>query len=703
MHMDHSNFPLWLIPIFPFLGAVWNGVLGKRFSHRAVAVVAVGATAVSFLLSLQASLGLHGTPRLETLFPWIAAASFQVDFNFLLDPLSAVMCLVVTGVGLLIHIYAVGYMSEEDGFYRFFSYMNLFLFFMLTLVLAGNYLLMFVGWEGVGLCSFLLIGYYFRQNAAADAAKKAFIVTRLGDCGFLIALVLIYWTFDSLDFGAVFTAASGYPMESGGAGPLTLICLLLLMGATGKSAQVPLYVWLPDAMLGPTPVSALIHAATMVTAGVYMIARSSVLYVHAPTALLVVAIIGAVTAFYAATIGLVQTDIKRILAYSTISQIGYMVMACGVAAFSAAVFHLMTHAFFKALLFLGAGSVIHSIGGEQNIWKMGGLRKQLPKTYWSVLAACLAISAIPPFSGFFSKEEILWETYVSPQGGPAFWLLGVVTAGLTSFYIFRLFFLVFHGESRADAGALGPEPSREVSAPAINTWEQEGGHLTEADGSDKTFVPGDNLIAGETPAVAGPQHTAAARHGGAIHESPAIMTWPLMILAILSLVGGWVGIRSLGDHWNRFIAPAFQLAAAVAVESAVPAGKTTEIIFTIVSLTFSLSGIGLAYLFYVAKPEFPAALAARFRILHTLLLKKYFVDEIYGFLLVRPLVAGSREVLWKALDVGTIDGIVNGSARGARRIGDGLRRLQSGNIRSYAGWLVVGAVALIAFMVAVAS
>ena len=417
MHFSLANLPLWLISIFPFLGAAWNGIRGKGYSHRAVAAVAVGATSISFLLSLLAAFGLHGAGRLETYFPWIEASSFQVNFNLYMDPLSAVMCLVVTGVGLLIHIYAVGYMSEEDGFYRFFSYMNLFLFFMLTLVLAGNYLLMFVGWEGVGLCSYLLIGYYFRQKDASDAAKKAFIVTRLGDFGFLIALVLIYWTFDSLDFGAIFPAAAAYPVESGAAGPLTIICLLLLMGATGKSAQVPIYVWLPDAMLGPTPVSALIHAATMVTAGVYMIARSSALYVRAPEALLVVAIIGAVTAFYAATIGIVQTDIKRILAYSTISQIGYMIMACGVTAFSAAIFHLMTHAFFKALLFLGAGSVIHSVAGEQNIWKMGGLRKHLPRTYWSMLAACLALAAIPPFSGFFSKEAILWEARSIPSDG----------------------------------------------------------------------------------------------------------------------------------------------------------------------------------------------------------------------------------------------------------------------------------------------
>jgi len=428
---------------------------------------------------------------------------------------------------------------------------------------------------------------------------------------------------------------------------------LLLMGAAGKSAQVPLYVWLPDAMLGPTPVSALIHAATMVTAGVYLIARSSALFVRAPEALLTVAVIGCVTAFYAATIAIVQTDIKRILAYSTISQIGYMIMACGVGAFSAGIFHLMTHAFFKALLFLGAGSVIHAIGGEQDIWKMGGLRKYMPRTYWSFLSACLAIAAIFPFSGFFSKDAILWETYLSPRGGIYFWLLGIATAGITSFYIFRLFFLVFHGESRAE-----PPPQEE--------------HLHE------------------------PGH-----HGGAPHESPPVMTWPLMILGVLSLCGGWIGITSLGDHWNHFLGPVFQTAAAA--EQAAPGRDTTEIIFTIVSLAFSLSGIGIAYLLYIRRPKLPETLAERFRPLHTLLLRKYFVDEIYRFLFVVPLVSGSRELLWKVIDAGTIDGTVNGVAKRARGFGGRLRKMQSGNIRSYAGWVLLGAIFLIAYMVVTSS
>jgi NADH-quinone oxidoreductase subunit L len=417
---------------------------------------------------------------------------------------------------------------------------------------------------------------------------------------------------------------------------------------------VPLYVWLPDAMMGPTPVSALIHAATMVTAGVYMIARSSAIYMHAPQAMFAVAVIGAVTAFYAATIGLTQTDIKRVLAYSTISQIGYMVMACGVAAFSAAIFHLMTHAFFKALLFLGAGSVIHAVGGEQDLGKMGGLRKYLPRTYWSMLAACLAIAAIPPFSGFFSKEEILWGAYTSAHGGIAFWLVGVITAALTSFYIFRLFFLVFHGENRAataghtEIGTHGPDP----------------GH----------------------------------QHGHRFHESPPLITWPLMILAVLSVVGGWVG-----ERWDHFLGPVFQQAAATATEHVPAGGESTEIIFTVVSVVVSLMGISLAYLLYVRKPELPDAIAANFRHVHTLLVRKYYVDEIYQFFIVRPLVLGSTYLLWKAIDVGTIDGMVNGAARSTRGFGDRLRRMQSGNIRSYAGWVLLGAVVLIAFMVTVES
>ena len=648
------NLPLWLIPVLPLAGAAWNGLWGKRYSERAVGAIAVGCVAASFLLSVFAVWNLGAMPRIESYGPWIAAGSFQVNFNFYLDPLSAVMALVVTGVGLLIHIYAAGYMAREGGYYRFFAYMNLFLFFMLTLVLAGNYLLLFVGWEGVGLCSYLLIGFYFRKDDAADAGKKAFLVTRIGDFGFLIALLLLYWTFDSLNFAQVLPAAAGLPVETEGSGPLTLICLLLLMGATGKSAQVPLYVWLPDAMLGPTPVSALIHAATMVTAGVYIIARSAPLYVHAPDALFVVALVGGVTALYAATIGVVQNDIKRILAYSTISQIGYMIMACGVAAFSAAIFHLVTHAFFKALLFLGAGSVIHALGGEQDIRKMGGLRRSLPRTYWTFFAACLALAALWPFAGFFSKDEILWEVYASPYGGTGFWLVGLVTAGISSFYIFRLFFMTFHGIPKVE-GAMRPEAGEAESPPA-------------------------------------------SPHP---HESPPIMTWPLMALAALSLGGGWMGSRFLfgeSDLWSRFIGPAFELAS-IPGEQIAEHSAATEHLFMALSLLVSLGGIGLAFLLYQVRPALAGVLQARFRGLYQVVLNKYFVDELYRFVFVRPIVVGSSELLWKAMDMAAIDGTIHRAARRTTRVGDTMRRIQSGNIRSYAGWVVLGAISLISFLV----
>ena len=657
------NLPLWLIPLLPLAGAAWNGVCGKRYAERAVATIAVGAVALAFGLSLLAVVSLGEGPRIETAGAWIAAAGLEIPFNFYLDPLSGVMTLVVTGVGLLIHIYAAGYMHSEGGYYRFFAYMNLFLFFMLTLVLAGNYLLAFVGWEGVGLCSYLLIGFYFRKDDAADAGKKAFLVTRIGDFGFLLAVLLLYWTFGSLNFSQVLPAAAGFAVETDGTGPLTLICLLLLMGAAGKSAQVPLYVWLPDAMLGPTPVSALIHAATMVTAGVYIIARSGPIYVHAPEAMFVVAVVGGVTALYAATIGVVQNDIKRVLAYSTISQIGYMVMACGVAAYSAAIFHLVTHAFFKALLFLGAGSVIHAMGGEQDIRRMGGLKKSLPRTYWTFLAACLALAALWPFAGFFSKDLILWEAYASPYGSVWLWLLGIVTAGISSFYIFRLFFLTFHGAPKARVGESG-----------------NGGHLQEASHP----VP------------------EASPHA---HESPAIMTWPLIALAVLSVAGGWMGSGVLfdglfgeEDPWSRFIAPAFALTAIPGVGEAAHSAST-EHLFMALSLVVSLAGIGFAYLLYELKPGAADDLEARFRSVHRLVLNKYYVDEVYRKLFVNPLVYTSREVLWKAMDMTAIDGSIARAARGTGRFGDALRGVQSGNVRSYAAWVMLGAMVVIGFLV----
>src|SRR5205823_2432937 len=385
-------------------------------------------------------------PHIETVAPWIRVGTFQADFAFYLDQLSLVMLLVVTGVGLLIHIYSIGYMWEEGGFHRFFCYLNLFMFFMLTLVFASNYLLMFIGWEGVGLASYLLIGFWFTKDSAASAGKKAFIVNRIGDFGFMIALFLLIKHFGSLNFDQVFQSISPMKPETAGAGLLTGIGVLLMVGACGKSAQIPLYVWLPDAMEGPTPVSALIHAATMVTAGVYMVARSHLIFERAPSALTVVAILGTLTAFFAATIGIAQTDIKKVLAYSTISQLGYMFLACGVAAFSAGIFHLMTHAFFKGLLFLSAGSVIHALGGEQDMRRMGGLRTKIPWTFWTMTAATFAIAGIPPLAGFFSKDQILWKAWSSPYGSWIYWAVAVITALLTSFYMFRLWFLTFFGE-----------------------------------------------------------------------------------------------------------------------------------------------------------------------------------------------------------------------------------------------------------------
>src|SRR5450631_1460722 len=442
------NLHLWLIPVLPLIGAAVNGLLGKRFSRQTVVGVALafcGAAFIQALFVAAQSVSL-ATPYTETLAAWIRAGSFRVDFAFYLDHLSLVMLLIVTGVGFLIHIYSVGYMWEEGGFYRFFCYLNLFMFFMLTLVLASNYLLMFIGWEGVGLASYLLIGFWFTKDSAASAGKKAFIVNRVGDFGFLIALFLLIQHFGSLNFTQVFQSIAPLGVENAGAGLLTAIALLLMVGAAGKSAQIPLYVWLPDAMEGPTPVSALIHAATMVTAGVYMVARSHVIFERAPMALTVVAVIGTLTALFAATIGIAQTDIKKVLAYSTVSQLGYMFMACGAGAFSAGVFHLMTHAFFKGLLFRAAGSVIHAVGGEQDMRKMGGLRSYIPWTFMTMGIATLAIAGIPPFAGFWSKDEILWKAYSSPHGSWVFWLIGVITAFITSFYMFRLLFMTFFGD-----------------------------------------------------------------------------------------------------------------------------------------------------------------------------------------------------------------------------------------------------------------
>ena len=641
-----GSYHLWLIPLLPLLGAVVNGLLGRSRSRRFVSAVGVGSVALSCAWAFFTFFRWYEsnpTPYLERLTTWIVAGDFRVDFSLYLDQLSAVMMLMVTGVGLLIHIYSAGYMAHEGGYYRFFSYLNLFMFFMLTLILASNYLLMFVGWEGVGLCSYLLIGFSFIRKSAADAGNKAFLVNRVGDFGFSLALITMFWLLGSLDFDWVFRQAAQMPVEPAGEpGMLTVICLLLLVGATGKSAQLPLYVWLPDAMEGPTPVSALIHAATMVTAGVYMVARSHVLFTHAPLALFAVALIGCLTALFAATIGLVQTDIKRVLAYSTISQLGYMFLACGVAAFGAGIFHLITHAFFKALLFLGAGSVIHAVGGEQDLRRMGGLKRFVPYTYWSFLAASLAISGFPLTPGFFSKDEILWKTTpaASVYGHWALWLLGTVTAGMTAFYVFRLFFLTFHGEPRSEA----------------------------------------------------------AHHP---HESPPAMTVPLMILGVLSVIGGWIGwphILGGANHFKKFLNPVFTTSPNVITAS--PSGEHhgLELTLMAVSVAVALAGIFLAYWLYVRRPALAQRAADAAGRLYSLVLNKYYVDEAYQAAIVRPVVVGSTRFLWRVMDVAMIDGAVNGLASSTRGLGASVRRVQSGNIRSYAGWVVIGVLAVISFM-----
>jgi len=606
---------LWLIPAFPLAGFLLNGLLGRRAPKAFVNAVAIGSVTLSFLWVLKTlmALGSLDAAHVERYFAWIESGDLRIGFDLAVDRLTSVMLLVITGVGLLIHIYAIGYMAHEGGYYRFFSYLNLFMFFMLLLVLAANFLLLFVGWEGVGLCSYLLIGFYFLKKSASDAGKKAFIVNRIGDFGFSLAIYLVVITFGTLDFAEVFQGAGAMPVETQ-AGVLTAIGLLLLLGAAGKSAQVPLYVWLPDAMEGPTPVSALIHAATMVTAGVYMVARCSAIYLHAPLALDTVAWIGLLTAFFAATIGLTQYDIKRVFAYSTVSQLGYMFLGLGAGAFSAGIFHLVTHAFFKALLFLGAGSVIHALSGEQDLRNMGGLRKHIPLTFATILCASVAIAGVPPFSGFHSKDAILLAAH---HHSPLMYWVGVITAGMTAFYIFRALFLAFFG---------GPR-----------------GH----------------------------HHP---------HESPLVMTLPLVALALLSLGGGYFDVP-------RYLAPLFPIAE-----------THHDQMLVAISVAAGLAGIGLAYLFYVARPGLADSLVSALGGLYRLVYDKYRVDEAYNRLVVQPLVQGSTKVLWRVMDVGVIDGMVNGVGYQARGVGSVLRLLQSGNIRSYAAWVVAGSVlAIVAF------
>jgi NADH-quinone oxidoreductase subunit L len=608
---------LWLIPLLPLAGFLVNGIFGRRFSKSVVNLFAIGSVALAFAWVVKTLLGLGelNSPYTEHYFTWIQSGILTVNCDFTVDRLTAVMLLIVTGIGSLIHIYSIGYMAHEHGpnhggYYRFFAYLNLFMFFMLTLVLASNYLVLFVGWEGVGLCSYLLIGFYFDKKFATNAGNKAFIVNRIGDFGFSLAMFLIVKQFGSLDFTTVFHQAPGASQSS-----LTAIGLLLLVGACGKSAQIPLYTWLPDAMAGPTPVSALIHAATMVTAGVYMCSRSWPIYMRAPDAMNMIAIIGIATAFFAATIGLAQTDIKKVFAYSTVSQLGYMFVGVGCGAFSAGIFHLMTHAFFKALLFLGSGSVIHALSGEQDLRNMGGLRKKIPWTFATMMCAAIAISGVPPFSGFFSKDAIL---VAANHHAPWMYWLGVITAGMTAFYVFRAMFLAFFGEYRGN-----------VHHP---------------------------------------------------HESPPVMMIPLVILAALSVGGGFIPIPAfLGNVFPTVEVP-------------------EDFSLVVISVAFGLGGIALAYLMYILKPGMADSLATNLGGLYTAVYNKWYVDEIYDAAVVNPLVDGSRTVLWKAADAGMIDGSVNGVGFTARGVGGVLRLMQSGNIRSYATWILFGGVLVIVAM-----
>jgi len=631
---------LWLIPAFPALGVLFNAFLGERAGKGAVSVVAPGVIAAAFAVASYAFSQILSLPEgaslSQVLWPWITAGTLQVDVAFRVDALTAVMLMIITGVGLLIHIYSIGYMAHEPSFARYFTYLNLFTCAMLILVLADNLPLLFVGWEGVGLCSYLLIGFWFSEEANANAGKKAFIVNRIGDAGFLLGTFLLFWNLGPGNHSLSFPEAQAQASQID-PGVITAITLLLFVGATGKSAQIPLYVWLPDAMAGPTPVSALIHAATMVTAGIYMIARLSFLFVLSPTTMAVIATVGAATALFAATIGLVQNDIKKVLAYSTVSQLGYMFLAVGVGAFSSGIFHLMTHAFFKGLLFLGSGSVIHGMGGEQDMRKMGGLRHHMPVTFATFLIGTIAIAGIPPFAGFFSKDEILAHAYGGAHGSPILWAVGVAAAAMTSFYMFRLLFMTFTGTCRAD------------------------------------------------------EHT---RHH--IHESPLSMTLPLMVLAGLSIVGGWVGLPlhiGWGNQLEHFLAPVFGHA-----QHPLHLDLSVEYVLMSTSVLVALGGLAVAYVLYIQRPELPRVLSDKLGGVYDLLLNKYYVDELYEALFVRPTVALSTW-LWRVIDAGLIDGLVNGSATVVAANSTLWRRLQTGNVQHYALSMLAGAVLVLGYLV----
>lgn len=623
---------VWLVPLLPLIGFVIIGLFGKQLSKGLVGIIGCGSVFGAFAIAVGIFLELTGKVEKSItidLFSWITAGKLSIPFSFLIDPLSSLFLLIVTGIGFLIHVYSVGYMSHDEGFARFFAYLNLFIFFMLLLVLGSNYLIMFVGWEGVGLCSYLLIGFWFKNTAYNNAAKKAFVMNRIGDLGFLLGIILIFVTFGSIGYHDVFMQAKNL---ASGNPTLTAITLLLFVGAIGKSAQIPLFTWLPDAMAGPTPVSALIHAATMVTAGIYMIARSNILFTLAPFSMEVVAIVGVCTALFAATIGLAQNDIKKVLAYSTVSQLGYMFLALGVGAYTGAVFHVMTHAFFKALLFLGAGSVIHAMSGEQDIRRMGGLKKYIPVTHLTFLIGTLAIVGFPGFSGFFSKDEILANAF---EHNKLLWFLGVLGAAMTTFYMFRLYFLTFKGSFRG-------------------THDQEH-HL---------------------------------------HESPKSMTIPLIILAGLSIVGGFVGIPAVfgGTHFlEEFLKPVFADSSLRLIHY-LP--EQTELILMGVAITVMALAIYYAYKTYIVNKTLPAEESEELQPLHNMIYKKYWVDELYENVITKPLNFIS-EAFYKVVDNQLVDGIVNGVGTLVNRTSSIIRLAQTGNIGLYIFVMVISIVLIL--------
>ncbi|MGH7844292.1 MAG: NADH-quinone oxidoreductase subunit L [Candidatus Binatia bacterium] len=631
-----SSALLRLIPAAPLLGALLNLAFGHRLGRKPAGLIACAAVALSFLLSLYCAFFVpHGGALKDILFVWIESGLLKVAVAFQVDQLTAIMLFVITGIGFLIHVYSLGYMGRDEGMVRYFAYLNLFVFFMVLLVMADNLPLLFVGWEGVGLCSFLLIGFWYHDHANTIAGNKAFIVNRIGDFGFLLGIFLLVWEMSGQGIGSLNFTVLERNAHLIAPARVTLITLLLFAGATGKSAQIPLHVWLPDAMQGPTPVSALIHAATMVTAGVYMAARLHFLFILAPATLQVIAWIGALTAIFAATIAVVQNDIKRVLAYSTVSQLGYMFLAVGVGAFSAAIFHLFTHAFFKACLFLSAGSVIHGLQGEQDMRKMGGLKPHLPVTYWTFLIAALAISGAPLTAGFFSKDMILWQTFASPKGSFGLWLVGWITAGLTAFYMFRQFFLVFHGEARV-----------------------------------------------------------AANVRSHIHEPPAVMTVPLMLLAAGSILVGWLGAPEYigGSWWERWFKSFFGVQANTGHEQI-----SEELLFLVLTLLISALGIFVAYVLYIrARQSFKSPELAPEGAIHRLLLGKYFVDEAYDALLVRPLTC-LASWLASTFDPRLIDGAVNGVAGGFWTMSFHWRRLQSGYVQHYLFVFLLGALIMLGY------